>query len=135
MQPGPRTFLLAPARPLPPAFVCRSINRPRPEDRGVPLRLLAKVAGQLAQFMQVNPNPGASLLVVDDDPDLREALEELLLGAGLRVSLAVSGADALRQLRQGLRVDLVLLDLHMPEMDGWAFRVEQLRDSRLAQVP
>jgi CheY-like chemotaxis protein len=59
----------------------------------------------------------ALILVVDDDPAVRRALERVLQSRGHQVLLAADG-------RQGLRIwrergaDLVLLDIHMPDMDG-----------------
>lgn len=75
------------------------------------------------------------LLVVEDDHDVREALTDILRDAGYRVAWAVDGREAMRALRGGLRPDAILLDLMMPEMDGWQFREEQLRDSALREIP
>jgi DNA-binding response OmpR family regulator len=62
----------------------------------------------------------ASVLVVDDDPGIRAALEVLLKHAGLEVSVACNGREALRQLASRPPA-VILLDLIMPEMDGWDF--------------
>jgi CheY-like chemotaxis protein len=75
------------------------------------------------------------VLVVDDDFDIRDTLRELLEIEGLRVAIASNGREALQRLRDGVRPDLILLDLMMPEMSGWEFRGEQLRDPRLAGIP
>ncbi len=75
------------------------------------------------------------LLVVDDDPDVREALAEVLRDAGYAVAWACDGADAMRALRGGLRPAAILLDLMMPGMDGFQFRTEQRRDPELAGIP
>jgi CheY-like chemotaxis protein/tRNA A-37 threonylcarbamoyl transferase component Bud32 len=64
--------------------------------------------------------PGASVLVVDDDPQIREAVRELLELEGYAVETAAEGAEAIRRLREG-DVCMVLLDLAMPGMDGWEF--------------
>jgi CheY-like chemotaxis protein len=77
---------------------------------------------------------GKSVLIVEDDDDVRGALAALLEGEGYRVLEAPDGAAALRQLRAG-NVCLVLLDLWMPGMNGWQFRAEQIKDEALAQVP
>jgi CheY-like chemotaxis protein len=69
-----------------------------------------------------------TLLVVDDDVDARRALQELLQLHDYDVRTAADGADALRQLRAGLRPCLILLDLRMEGMNGWRFREEQVRD-------
>jgi len=60
------------------------------------------------------------VLVVDDDPDILDALSEILEVEGYRVQRARNGREALQRLEQELP-DLVLLDLMMPVMDGWEF--------------
>ncbi len=77
----------------------------------------------------------ARVLVVEDDANTREALSLVLGGAGFAVDAAANGREALDLLRGGLRPRLILLDLMMPVMDGWAFRAEQLRDPALADIP
>jgi CheY-like chemotaxis protein len=60
----------------------------------------------------------ARIVVVDDLPYVRNALADLLRGAGYRVVAAPSGTAALAEIdRHG--ADLVLTDLHMPDMTGW----------------
>jgi len=59
----------------------------------------------------------ASVLIVDDDADLRESLVELLQDAGFSVLGAASGAEAIETLLRS-RPRLVLADLTMPGMDG-----------------
>lgn len=77
------------------------------------------------------------VLVVEDDEGIRDALCDLLESEGFDVSSAVHGRDALEKLRNsdGQRPDVILLDLMMPVMDGWAFRSEQQRDPKLADIP
>jgi two-component system response regulator MprA len=60
----------------------------------------------------------SSLLVVDDDPDVRDSLERALRHAGYAVTTAVHGADALDSLARS-PVDLVVLDVLMPMVDGF----------------
>ncbi len=57
------------------------------------------------------------VLVVDDEPALRESLERVLRHDGFEVDLAVDGRDAIRRVMAG-RPDAVLLDVLMPELDG-----------------
>jgi CheY-like chemotaxis protein len=76
-----------------------------------------------------------SVLIVDDDHALREAVAEALGDEGFTVSCSAHGLEALNTLRAGLRPDVILLDLMMPVMDGWAFRQEQSRDPALASIP
>lgn len=77
----------------------------------------------------------APILVVEDSPEVRQSLEWLLRGEGYVVVSAIHGADALRKLQAGLRPCLILLDLEMPEMDGFEFRKAQLQDPELADIP
>jgi CheY-like chemotaxis protein len=74
------------------------------------------------------------VLVVDDDSDARTLLEMALSAEGYLVRSAANGADALRVLRRW-RPHVILLDLAMPVMDGFAFRAAQLLDPSLAAIP
>ena len=78
--------------------------------------------------------PPREILVVDDDPDIREGLAEVLKSEGYSVRTAADGADALRQIR-ARRVDLIVLDLMMPVMDGWQFRRAQRHERAIANIP
>lgn len=76
-----------------------------------------------------------TVLIIDDDADLREAVRDALEQAGHRVLEAANGRAALELLRGASeRPDLILLDMMMPEMDGPAFRREQLEDPELAGI-
>lgn len=82
------------------------------------------------------PHDGApKILVVEDDLDLGETVCEVLKMSGYRASHATDGLAALQVLGQGELFDLILLDLMMPRMDGWAFREAQLRDKKLKDIP
>ena len=59
------------------------------------------------------------ILVVDDDPANREMLAEMLTAVGFVVEVVVGGGQALQRLAAADAVDLVLMDRHMPEMDGY----------------
>lgn len=71
------------------------------------------------------------VLVVDDDGDIRGLVKELLERQGYEVSEASNGRDALRLLYAS-PPDVVLLDVSMPELDGWQ-TLERIRD--LSDVP
>jgi two-component system, OmpR family, response regulator len=58
------------------------------------------------------------ILIVDDDPNLRELVRVFLKNAGYTAAEAVDGAEALRVLEEQ-RIDLVVLDVMMPRLDGW----------------
>jgi CheY-like chemotaxis protein len=75
-----------------------------------------------------------SVLVVDDENDIREAVSELLAEEGYTVIAAEDGAAALKQLRAH-HPDVVLLDLMMPGMNGWEFRAAQKGDPDLSKIP
>jgi CheY-like chemotaxis protein len=77
----------------------------------------------------------STILVVEDDADIRSALCTILEDEGYRVARASDGREALDALRAGLRPAVILLDLMMPVMDGAEFRTAQLRDPRLAAIP
>jgi CheY-like chemotaxis protein len=76
-----------------------------------------------------------TIMVVDDDDDIRDALGEVLRAAGHTVVSACNGHEALELLRQNQSVCLVLLDLMMPVMDGYRFLEAQKRDPEIAGVP
>jgi DNA-binding NtrC family response regulator len=61
--------------------------------------------------------PTAQILVVDDEPDIRESVKDILEDEGYAVALAGNAAEA-RQARRARRPDLVLLDVWMPDLDG-----------------
>jgi CheY-like chemotaxis protein len=75
------------------------------------------------------------VLVIDDDEDIREALGDVLGDAGYSVRVAASGSEALELLRDLEPPSLILLDLMMPGMDGFAFRAAQVADPRIASIP
>jgi chemosensory pili system protein ChpA (sensor histidine kinase/response regulator) len=76
-----------------------------------------------------------SVLVVDDTRDVREAVSLFLQSHGYDVESAVDGLDAVGKLEAGLRPDVILLDVAMPRMDGFAFRRWQAADARFASIP
>ena len=75
------------------------------------------------------------VLVVDDDPGVREAVETMLRVHGYGVATAAEGQKALDRLRDGFEPCVIILDLMMPVKDGWQFRSEQVRDPHLADIP
>jgi two-component system response regulator MprA len=74
------------------------------------------------------------VLVVDDDPSIQGFLAEALADEGYGVRTAANGREALAVL-EDWRPDVILLDLMMPEMDGWLFRAEQRAIPAVADVP
>jgi CheY-like chemotaxis protein len=76
----------------------------------------------------------ARVLVVDDDTLLRTVLCESLADEGYEVRPAHNGRDALAVL-DDWAPDVIVLDLMMPGMDGWAFRRAQLERRTVADIP
>jgi len=74
------------------------------------------------------------VLVVDDDPAIREFVGQALEDEGYEVRLAVNGQDALTTLLEW-QANLIVLDLMMPTMDGWTFRDRQREVASLAGIP
>lgn len=76
-----------------------------------------------------------SVLVVDDDADIRETISLVLEDEGYVVASAANGAEALAYLRAHPAPNVILLDLMMPVMDGTTFRHQQMRDPALERIP
>jgi CheY-like chemotaxis protein len=85
----------------------------------------------------VSPACLQTVMIVDDDGDIREAIAEALGDLSYDVLEAANGEEALTQLRQqqGHRPCVILLDIMMPVMDGWQFRNAQRNDPTLADIP
>jgi CheY-like chemotaxis protein len=78
----------------------------------------------------------AHILVVEDDPDIRESVVEILEDDGHVVTSAGDGREALDALQSASPApDLILLDLMMPVMSGYQFREEQLKLPAFASIP
>ena len=76
-----------------------------------------------------------SILVVEDDPDIRETLRDVLEIEGYEVTTAEHGKDALDKLARMARPCLVLLDLMMPVMSGAEFLAVLRKDEVLSTLP
>jgi len=74
------------------------------------------------------------VLVVDDDAPVRESALDVLALAGILAAGTGNGAEALRFLNDE-RADLILLDLNMPVLDGWAFLRHRSTSRRLSRIP
>ena len=73
----------------------------------------------------------AKILVVDDDPDIREAISTVLEAQSHQVITAGDGEEGLNKLKAE-KPDLLILDLLMPKMDGFAV-LKELQDPRLSK--
>jgi len=76
-----------------------------------------------------------TILVVDDDPDERDALVQLLQRHDFDVEAVNDGRQAIERARHGSRPDLVVLDLNMDVMNGWEFLAAASEDSALRDMP
>jgi CheY-like chemotaxis protein len=98
----------------------------KPIDRARLASLLARFAGQRNRGL---------VLIVDDDPDVRSIVRASVEGAGLAAAEAANGREALDLIAGGLRPALVLLDLMMPELDGFGFLDAVRADPSLTELP
>jgi CheY-like chemotaxis protein len=76
-----------------------------------------------------------SILVVDDDGDVRELLRVALEVDGYHVAAVANGREALHYLRSHADICSIVLELILPVMDGERFRAAQSRDRSLAWIP
>src|SRR5438046_2792257 len=91
------------------------------------------IARQICHSMPMGPK----ILVVEDDPYIRESIQELLELESYTVACAANGKEALDYLEKignGLP-QLILLDLMMPVMDGFEFRRQQVTSPVLSKIP
>lgn len=75
-----------------------------------------------------------SVLVADDDDDIRDSIKEVLEDEGYSVAVAAHGQEALECLAE-VRPRLILLDLSMPVMNGQEFRKEQRANPAWKEIP
>src|ERR1700719_3012943 len=85
--------------------------------------------------MVPHENDEADVMLVEDDPDSRTDLAELLELQGYKVVAFANGIEALDHLVQFSPPRLMVMDIRMPVMDGFRLRSAMLRDSELAKIP
>jgi GAF domain-containing protein/CheY-like chemotaxis protein len=83
---------------------------------------------------RVVPDTVGTVLVIDDEPVVRELMQRFLIKEGFRVVIASGGEEGLRQARD-IRPDAITLDVMMPGMDGWAVLSALKADPDLADIP
>jgi two-component system, chemotaxis family, chemotaxis protein CheY len=119
---------------------CRFCNEPAtlPREPVDFFRTLAPGLGENrgAQPQEKNLSSANSnvVLVVDDDPDILEALSEILEAEGFEIRRARNGKEALEKLEPE-PPQLILLDLMMPVMDGWEFAQRMRQRPGVATIP
>jgi len=90
----------------------------------------------LVEALNAVGNPVRCALVVDDDPEVRQLLSRMLLACDgdLDVVMACTGVEAIERLGQ-MPIDVMFLDIMMPDMDGWQVLRVMKEDAALRQVP
>jgi CheY-like chemotaxis protein len=83
----------------------------------------------------VSDASAGTLLLVDDDSDVREAVRDVISDYGYRVVCARDGEEALRYLLNNPPPAVILLDLFMPRMNGWELARELEASPRLSRIP
>jgi two-component system, chemotaxis family, chemotaxis protein CheY len=79
--------------------------------------------------------PATQVLIVDDDRGICSSLSRILRMEGYATASVEDGRQALEYLRTHPAPRLILLDLMMPNMNGWEFSREQQRDPNLSKIP
>jgi CheY-like chemotaxis protein len=80
-------------------------------------------------------NQKPTILIVEDEPEIRNVMQESLESIGLNILTAANGQEALEKLGNNLGVSLILLDLMMPVMNGWQFLSAIEKNSLLNKIP
>jgi signal transduction histidine kinase/CheY-like chemotaxis protein len=86
------------------------------------------------RVVEILPNNGGTVLVINDDPAVHDLMRQSLGGDGFRVIEASSGGEALRKVRE-LRPDAITLDVMMGGMDGWSVLSELKSDPEFSEIP
>ncbi|GAA4515358.1 MULTISPECIES: HAMP domain-containing protein [Nonomuraea] len=121
--------------------VTASVEEPAtiPEAPGLPLDLplpeLVEAPVETSQWQGDDPLSGAKILIVDDDIRNVFALTSVLERHGSTVVYAENGREGIEQLERNEDVALVLMDIMMPEMDGWATTSAIRRMPQFADLP
>ena len=77
---------------------------------------------------------GALVMVVDDDPSVRDLLQRLLTKEGYRVALVANGQDVIETAHR-IKPDVITLDVMMPRVDGWEVLKRLKGDPELSKIP
>ena len=85
--------------------------------------------------MAVSADHRCTVVIVEDDADVRELLRVALTAEGYDVATVANGREAMHHLRSHADACVILLDLMLPVMDGARFRTAQLQDRSLAWIP
>ena len=114
--------------------IASAASRTRNPDRDYAWTEARRASRQGAQPRSGPVEEASLILIVDDEPTGRCALESLLLGQGFALAFAAGGLEAI-ELAGQLEPDLILLDVMMPGMDGRECLRRLRMDPRLAEIP
>ena len=83
----------------------------------------------------IQPRQGY-ILIIEDDPGVRESLSEIIASEGYPVVSCADGQVAMDRLSSDAELPrMIVLDFAMPHMDGWTFLAERKKDARLKYIP
>lgn len=85
--------------------------------------------------MTPNPESSKKLLIIENNPLILEGLGTALSEAGYAVELASNGCQALHYLRDQPSPDLILLDMMLPDIDGWRFLQVRRQLPKASDIP
>ena len=80
-------------------------------------------------------NETKSILCIEDEPEMIDLIRLILGRRGFEVTGAAGGKDGLEKLQNGPQPDLVLLDLMMPDLDGWEVYQQMKADEKTKDIP
>jgi CheY-like chemotaxis protein len=112
----------------------RSTDTSRRKGRAYTVTMLIENKHATYERM-TRPAAHCPVLIVEDDADLREMMAQLLTLEGYETATVANGREALEYLHNAVAPNVILLDLMMPVMDGWAFRRAQRTDPNIATIP
>jgi CheY-like chemotaxis protein len=117
--------------------LCRSATSELASGRPlVASALVDRAASMLERIRsQVAIQIESPILIIEDDPETREEIRDLLLEDGFLVHCFANGREALEHLHTSPEAALILLDMEMPVMDGRSFQRELRNHEHLAEIP
>ena len=95
---------------------------------------LPSATGERGPSLAAVPTGANTVLVIDDNPAVHDLLQHYLTKEGFRVVTAAAGAEGV-QIARDLRPDVIVLDVMMPSMDGWAVLTALKADAGTADIP
>jgi PAS domain S-box-containing protein len=101
---------------------------------GLALKAVPAPRGEVSASSATLPEGAPTVLLIDDDPAMRDLTQRFLGKEGFHVAVAASGEEGLR-LAKALKPAVIALDVLMPGMDGWAVLTALKADPDLADIP